>query len=313
MVTLFTDDRMLEHHPPSTHPERPERLQSITRHLARTGLASRCKAGTVREATREELLRVHDGKYLDQIEAFERKGGGPIEADTWINAGSQRAALLAAGSAVSAVGQVIKGPDRKAFCLVRPPGHHARPAHAMGFCVYGNVAVAAAAALAEFKLERVLIVDFDVHHGNGTQDIFYEDGRVGFLSIHRYPFYPGTGAVSETGTRKGLGFTRNVPIAYGTPRRDYHAAFKTALEAMADKIRPELVIISAGFDAHAEDPVGDLGLEVEDFVTLTRAVLDVAETHAAGRVVSVLEGGYNVSILAACATAHLETMLAPRN
>jgi acetoin utilization deacetylase AcuC-like enzyme len=309
MVTLFTDPRMLDHHPPSRHPERPERLQAILRHLERTGIGSRCGQGRVREATREELLHVHIASYLDQIPRFEMKGGGPIEPDTWVYPGSNLAALLAAGAAVEAVDSVVAGSDRKALCLVRPPGHHARPHDAMGFCLYDNVAVAAADAIRRLELNRVLIVDFDVHHGNGTQEIFYEDPRVGFFSIHRYPFYPGTGAADESGTGAGLGFTRNLPIAYGTSRSEYQAAFRATLDDFADKIRPELVIMSAGFDAHAEDPVGDLGLDVEDFVTLTREVVAVADTHARGRVVSVLEGGYNVPILAGCVAAHLETLL----
>lgn len=309
MVTLFTDERMLDHHPPARHPERPERLQAILRHLDRTGLRNRCETGTVREASRDELLRVHSASYLDQIARFELKGGGPIEPDTWVYPGSNEAAKLAAGAAVEAVARVLDGADSRALCLVRPPGHHARPDEAMGFCLYGNVSVAAADAIHRHGLARVLVVDFDVHHGNGTQEIFYENGRVGFLSIHRYPFYPSSGAKDETGSGKGLGFIRNVPVEFGTSRADYLAAFRSALETSAAKVRPELVLISAGFDAHAEDPVGSLGLEVEDFQTLTRAILDVAEVHAHGRVVSVLEGGYNVPILAGCVAAHLETLL----
>jgi acetoin utilization deacetylase AcuC-like enzyme len=153
-----------------------------------------------------------------------------------------------------------------------------------------------------------LIVDFDVHHGNGTQEIFYSDPRVAFLSIHRYPFYPGSGSADETGTGPGLGFTRNLPIRYGTPRPDFVAAFRAGLESMADKVRPELVLISAGFDAHADDPVGDLGLETEDYDELTRMVVDVAETHANGRIVSLLEGGYNFPILAGCVEVHLKAL-----
>ncbi|MCA1686212.1 MAG: histone deacetylase [Planctomycetia bacterium] len=312
MVTLFTDERMLDHHPPSRHPERPERLQAILRHLDRTGLRDRCRTGIVREATREELLRVHAPEYLDRVARFELKGGGPIEPDTWVFPGTGRAAGLAAGAAVEAVNAVVTGPGRRALCLVRPPGHHARPRDPMGFCLYANVAVAAADAVARLRLGRVLIVDFDVHHGNGTQEIFYEDPRVAFLSIHRWPFYPGSGSADETGSGAGLGFTKNVPIAFGTPRRDYQAAFRASLESLADKVRPDLVIVSAGFDAHAEDPVGSLGLEVEDFVELTRAVADVAETHASGRLVSVLEGGYNVPILAGCVAAHLEALMDSR-
>jgi acetoin utilization deacetylase AcuC-like enzyme len=178
----------------------------------------------------------------------------------------------------------------------------------MGFCIYANVALAAAEALARFDLGRVLIADFDVHHGNGTQEIFYDSGRVGFLSIHRYPFFPGTGARDETGTGAGLGFIRNLPLPYGTSRKNYHAAFCAGLESLADRVRPDLVLISAGFDAHAEDPVGDLGLEIEDFEILTEEIVSVAETHARGRIVSVLEGGYNVPILAGSVVAHLQAL-----
>jgi acetoin utilization deacetylase AcuC-like enzyme len=308
MVTLFVDERMLDHAPPTGHPERPERLLAIMRHLDRTGLSKTCPAGRVREATRVELVRVHSPSYLDQVSRFEVKGGGLIEADTWVFPGSSHAALLAAGAAIEAVSLVVGGNDRRAVALVRPPGHHARPEEPMGFCLYNNVAIAAADARDRLGLERILIVDFDVHHGNGTQEIFYQDPRVAFLSIHRYPFYPGTGAANETGTGHGLGLTRNIPIRYGTSRPDFIAAFRTGLESLADKVRPELVLISAGFDAHAEDPVGDLGLETEDYDELTRVIVDVADTHANGRIVSLLEGGYNVPILAGCVEVHLRAL-----
>jgi acetoin utilization deacetylase AcuC-like enzyme len=308
VVGLFTDPRMLEHHVPSRHPERPERLQAILRQLQRTGYHNSCPKGLVREATLVELARVHTAEYLREVSALEAGGGGMLDPDTWLLPGSGLAARLAAGAAIEAVSYVMTNPDRRALCLVRPPGHHARPDSGMGFCIYGNVAVAAAEALARFDLNRVLIVDFDVHHGNGTQDAFYESSRVGFLSIHRYPFYPGTGAKDETGTKDGLGATLNVPLPYGTSRSQYHAAFRAGLETLADRIRPELVLISAGFDAHAEDPVGDLGLEVDDFESLTKDVVEVAETHADGRIVSVLEGGYNVPILAGSVEVHLHAM-----
>ena len=309
MVTMFSDERMLDHHPPSRHPERPERLQAILRHLDRTGLMARLTPGKAREATRIELLRVHTINYVDQVATYEIKGGGLFEADTWIYPGSNQAALLAAGSAVEAVDTVIAGRDRMAVCLVRPPGHHARPHDAMGFCIYDNVAVAAANAVMRLGLGRVMIVDFDVHHGNGTQEVFEHDDRVAFLSIHRYPFYPGSGRADETGTGRGLGFTRNLPIAYGTAPRDYLAAFRAGVEALADKSRPDLLILSSGFDAHAEDPVGDLGLDVEHFVEITEILKQVARTHCGGRLVSVLEGGYNVPILAGCVAAHVATLL----
>jgi acetoin utilization deacetylase AcuC-like enzyme len=308
MVTLFFDPRMLEHRPSATHPERPERLSTVLRHLDRTGISRLNPVRAVRPATDEELLRVHSAQHIASVEAFAAKGGGQIEADTWVSPGSPLAARLAAGAVVEAVGSVIGGPDRRAFCAVRPPGHHARPDEPMGFCLFGSVAVAAADAVERFNLNRVLIVDWDVHHGNGTQEMFYDDPRIAFFSIHRYPFYPGSGAAEETGTARGLGFTKNVPLAFGTARNDYLAAFRSSLEAMADRVKPELVILSAGFDAHAEDPVGNLGLEVEDFEAMTSTVLQIAETHSQGRIVSVMEGGYNVPILAGCVAAHLVAM-----
>ncbi|HMB04310.1 MAG TPA: histone deacetylase [Isosphaeraceae bacterium] len=308
MVTLFTDRRMLDHVTPLRHPERPERLQAILRQLDRTGLSQVCPSGRVRKATREELSRVHDPGYLDEVAEFEARGGGPIDADTWMSDGSLSAALLAAGAAIEATSLVLESNRRRALCLVRPPGHHARRDEAMGFCLFNNVAVAAADAIAWRGLERVLIVDFDVHHGNGTQEIFYEDPHVAYLSIHRYPFYPGTGAESETGTRAGLGFTKNLPLPFGISRAGFLAAFRNGLEDFADKVRPELVFLSAGFDAHAADPIGSLGLEVEDFEALTHEIVGIAETHAGGRIVSILEGGYNVPILAGCVAAHLQCL-----
>jgi acetoin utilization deacetylase AcuC-like enzyme len=308
MVTLFSDRRMLDHVPGRGHPERPERLRDLLRHMDRTGVAAACSAGVVRPATDEELLRVHTRQHLAEIAAFDAGGGGHIEVDTWMSPGSELAARLAAGAAVEAVAGVVSGPDRRAACLVRPPGHHARPGGPMGFCLYSNVAVAAADAVDRLGLGRVLVVDWDVHHGNGTQEIFYADPRVAFLSVHRYPFYPGTGAADESGTGPAVGTKKNVPLPFGISRAHYHAAFRSALDELADRTKPELVLISAGFDAHAEDPVGSLGLEVEDFESLTRAVVNVAETHTGGRLVSVLEGGYNVPILCACVETHLRAL-----
>jgi acetoin utilization deacetylase AcuC-like enzyme len=307
-VSLFTDQRMIEHRVPARHPERPERLRAILRHLQRSGYLDTCPHGLVREAKEDELRLVHRPEYLAEVSKKEARGGGTLDPDTWVFHGSNRAARLAVGAGIEAAAYVMGGKDRRALCLVRPPGHHARPAAGMGFCIYANIALCAAQALDHFELSHVLIADFDVHHGNGTQEIFYASPRVGFLSIHRYPFYPGTGARDETGTGEGLGHTLNIPLPYGTARAEYHAAFRKGLEKLAERIRPQLVLISAGFDAHAEDPIGDLGLEVEDFETLTREIVAVADVHAHGRVVSMLEGGYNVPILAGCVAAHLASL-----
>jgi acetoin utilization deacetylase AcuC-like enzyme len=304
-VGLFTDRRMLDHRVPARHPERPERLQAILRHLERTGYLAPGHEGAVRAATIEQLARVHSADYLHRVREIESEGGGMVDPDTWVSPGTELAAQLAVGAGIDAVSFVLGAPERRALCLVRPPGHHALPASGMGFCIYANIALAAAEALNQHQVNRVLIADFDVHHGNGTQEIYYESDRVGFLSIHRYPFYPGTGSRDETGTGRGLGNTLNIPLPYGTATSEYHAAFRSGLEKLADRLRPELILISAGFDAHAEDPVGDLGLQIEDFEILTREIVAVAEAHADGRIVSMLEGGYNVPILAGAVAAHL--------
>jgi acetoin utilization deacetylase AcuC-like enzyme len=204
---------------------------------------------------------------------------------------------------------VLAGEAKNALCLVRPPGHHALAERAMGFCLFNHIAVAALVALEEHGLDRVLIVDWDVHHGNGTQDTFYADGRVGYFSIHRWPFYPGTGSADETGTGDGLGTTRNVPVLAGTARAAYIERFRRELEGFAAHIRPQLVLVSAGFDAHHEDPLGSFVLETEDFAVLTKIVLGLTATYAGGRVVSILEGGYNPPVLAESVATHLGELL----
>jgi acetoin utilization deacetylase AcuC-like enzyme len=308
MTLLYYDPRFLDHRT-GDHPERPERLIQVARHLERTGLDQRCRRPTWDIVSTERLARVHSVKYAADLLIFEHSGGGRAEADTVVHEGSVEVARLAAGAVCDAVVRVVRGEDTTALCLVRPPGHHAQRDAAMGFCLFNNVAIGARLATQELGLERVMIVDWDVHHGNGTQDAFYADPQVSFLSIHRWPFYPGTGDEDETGTGAGLGTTLNLPTRFGTPRGEYHASFRGALEKLADKTKPQLVLVSAGFDSHRDDPVGSLGLETEDFVELTRAVLEVASTHAAGRVVSVLEGGYNPSILAGCVEVHLRELL----
>jgi acetoin utilization deacetylase AcuC-like enzyme len=236
-------------------------------------------------------------------------GGGQPDSDTVVSLQSYDVALLAAGAACDAVDRVIAGESKTALCVVRPPGHHALADRAMGFCLFNNIAIAACVARDEYQLDRVLIVDWDVHHGNGTQDAFYSDGRVGFLSSHRWPFYPGTGDVDETGTGDGLGATCNLPIAFGTPRDIYLDRFTAALDDFAARIRPQIVLVSAGFDSHRTDPVGSLGLETEDFAKLTAIVKAVAGVHAIGRIVSILEGGYNPPVLAECVETHLRGLM----
>ena len=314
MTLLYTDPLFLKHETGPRHPETPARLRAVTATLEKAGLIKKCAAGTYKPLTEEVVGKLHDPKVVVAVKQLAAHGGGRINPDTVVSPDSYKVALAAAGASVAAVDAVLKGDDRTALCLIRPPGHHATPTRAMGFCLFNNVALAAAHAKRQHKLTRVLIIDWDVHHGNGTQDIFYEDPEVLFYSIHRYGqgFYPGTGAAEETGKGKGLGHTLNVPVKFGTPRKEYHDLFTKALEKAAEKIKPELVLLSAGFDAHHKDPIGSLGLETEDFTTLTRRVLEVAKAHAGGRLVSCLEGGYNVETLGELVQVHLEELLAFR-
>jgi acetoin utilization deacetylase AcuC-like enzyme len=308
MTLLYYDPRFLDHDT-GQHPEQPERLRQIIARLDRTGLAAQCVRPQWQPASRERLQLVHEAAHIDRVAALASRGGGRLDPDTVVSPASSEVAQLAAGAACDAVDRVLDGEAKTALGIVRPPGHHALSERAMGFCLFNNIAVAAAVALEEHKLDRVLVVDWDVHHGNGTQDMFYADGRVGFFSIHRWPFYPGTGAADETGTADGLGATRNLPVTFGTPRAMYLEQFRRELENLAARIRPQLVLISAGFDSHRADPIGSLGLEVEDFTELTRIVVDIAAVHSAGRIVSLLEGGYNPPILAECVETHLRGLL----
>jgi acetoin utilization deacetylase AcuC-like enzyme len=314
-MTLLYTDALFLHHETGPHPETPDRLRAITARLEKTDLPSRCRPGSYHPLTAETVAQIHSQRMVDSAEGRSVSGGGHLDPDTVVSTESYAVALAAAGACVSGVEAVLHGDDRNALCLVRPPGHHATPTRSMGFCVFNNIALAAHHALSVHSLDRVLIVDWDVHHGNGTQDIFYADPRVLFFSIHRFGmgFYPGTGDADETGEGAGLGHTLNVPIRRGTSRQDYRGAYRNALEKAADAIKPQLVLVSAGFDAHALDPIGSLGLEVEDFVWLTQRVLDVAKTHCGGRLVSCLEGGYNLSVLAESVQAHLEELLAAKS
>lgn len=310
-MTLLYDDPLFLTHDTGRHPEQPLRLKAVSERLEQTGLAARCQRPAWPQVSLERLSRVHGADYARSVAEFARQGGGQIEADTVVSSASYDVALWAAGAVCDAVERVVRGEDLRALCLVRPPGHHALTTSAMGFCLFNNVAVGARLATAELGLGRLLIVDWDVHHGNGTQDAFWRDEQVGFFSVHRWPFYPGTGRASETGSGPGLGATMNLPIEFGTPRPVYLDRFRGALEDFASRVRPELVIVSAGFDAHREDPVGSLGLESEDFETLTAAVVDVARAFAGGKVVSVLEGGYHPARLAEAVEIHLTELLRP--
>ncbi len=309
MPVLYSSPKFGDHQT-GQHPESPRRNQALQEMLTATGLAEKFTPGTLEPCSMEILTRIHPETYVERIREYARAGGGRIEADTVVSLRSYDVALLAAGVAARAVDDVILRDERVSVGLIRPPGHHALVKAPMGFCLFNNVSVAARHAIAAHRLERVLIVDWDVHHGNGTQDIFYSDSQVHFFSAHRHPFYPGTGAADETGTGDGLGATWNLPLPFDVGREGYRDAFRKLLERAAAKCRPQLILISAGFDAHRDDPIGSLGLETEDFGWLTDAVCEVARRECAGRVVSLLEGGYNLVALADSVQLHLERLLA---
>ncbi|NQT36264.1 MAG: histone deacetylase [Planctomycetes bacterium] len=308
-MTLLYSRPCFLNHETGPHPESADRIRQIPGRLEQAGLMEKCTRPKWEIATPKRMRPIHTTGYASQVWALAKSGGGFLDGDTIVSPASYEVALQAVGAVCDATERIVRGEDTRALCLVRPPGHHALVNQGMGFCLFNNVAVGAKVAVEELHLDHVLIVDWDVHHGNGTQAAFWTNARVGFLSIHRWPFYPGTGGKDETGEGPAAGTTLNVPVPMGISRKEYHDAFRGALEKMAARMRPQMIFISAGFDSHRLDPVGSLGLETEDFATLTRAVLDVAAVHAEGRVASVLEGGYNPDIMADCVETHLGELI----
>jgi len=303
-VLVGTHERYLDHLAGAHHPEAPERLAAV---LAGVGRAEReadveLVAFTPRPATSAELAAVHPEPYLQRLEAFCRAGGGAIDADTSAVPASWDAAVLAAGAGPDAVERLTAGEADAAFLAVRPPGHHATPEVPMGFCLLNNIAVTAMALAG--RGERVLIVDWDAHHGNGTQDAFYADWRVAFVSMHQWPLYPGTGAAGETGRDAGAGLTVNLPFPARAPGDVYRAALAGVVDRLADSFGPTWVLLSAGFDSHRADPLASLGLSAGDYADLTRRVVELVPP---GRRIAFLEGGYDLDALelstAACVAA----------
>lgn len=294
-VLLLADPAMQDHDPGPYHPERPERLRAILAALEHSP-SPHTVLRSPQPVSREVLERAHEPRYLDQLEAL-RGQRAELDPDTRTSSGSLIAAELAAGAAVQAVEAVLAGEVRRAFALVRPPGHHAESNRARGFCLLNNVAVAVAHARALWGLQRVLVVDWDVHHGNGTQQAFFSDPGVLYFSTHRYPFYPGTGSWNETGAGDGEGFTVNVPLPPGLNDSDHVLVYESLLPAIADAYAPQLVVVSAGFDSHARDPLGGMRMTEQGFATLCALVRDIADKYAGGKLVLVLEGGYDLRAL----------------
>jgi acetoin utilization deacetylase AcuC-like enzyme len=293
------------------HPEQPERYDAVMQGLDRAGLTSRLSSVAARAATDDELLLCHTPQYLEIVrEDFASGMAHLTTGDTDITPNSMEVALHAVGGVLNAVDAVMTGAAGNAFCAVRPPGHHATAHRGMGFCLFNNVAIAARHAQKKHGVERVLILDWDVHHGNGTQDIFYGDRSVFFFSSHQWPLYPGTGRADETGESAGRGTTMNFPLPAGSGRAEVLGAVRESLVPAMEEFRPDLVLISAGFDSRIGDLLGRFTLTDEDFTDLTRTAMEIADRHAGGRVVSLLEGGYALPGLASAAAAHVETLAA---
>ena len=302
-TAYLTHPACLKHEMGADHPESPARIQAIEDQLIASGLMPYLAHYDAPEATLEQLLRVHDEAYVESVFASSPKSGLVyLDGDTGMNPHTLSAALHAAGAAVHAVDLVMEGRVENAFCNIRPPGHHAGKAAAAGFCLFNNVAIAAAHALAIHGLQRVAIADFDVHHGNGTEDIFHDDDRVMLCSTFRHPYYP------YQGTKSGNDHMINVPLAAGATGEEFRSAVTAHWLLALARFQPQLLLISAGFDAHVEDDMGGLALREADYIWVTERIKQVAEKFADKRIVSVLEGGYALSALGRCATAHIKVL-----
>ena len=297
---FITDDLFLEHRPPAGHPERPERLEGLVMHLRESELWRQARHISARPAEIEDLLRVHSEAQIRAVERVCAGGGGLLdEGDTFASERSFDAALLAAGAVVTGIEAVAENKCYSVFCAVRPPGHHAERDRPMGFCLFNNVAIGARYARDRIGYDRVAILDWDVHHGNGTQHAFEEDPTVLFISLHQFPFYPGTGARSERGRGRGEGSTVNIPLAAGSGEQEYLNAFETEVLPTLREFSPGLLLISAGFDAHRDDPLAGMMLEESSYGRFTSRLSGIAP------MVSVLEGGYSIPAVARSVEAHL--------
>lgn len=310
-VGLVYDPVYLEHDT-GDHVENVQRLTATMCFLEENHLKDKLVLLPPRPATVDELSKVHAPEYIAHMQNQAETGGGWLDADTVISPGSYNAAIYAAGGVLTAVDMVMTRRVNTAFALVRPPGHHATCWQAMGFCLFNNIAIAAKYALANFNIERILIVDFDVHHGNGTQDTFYADPHVLYFSTHEYPFYPGTGSIDETGARGGEGFTINVPLIAGWGDYEYQAVFEDILAPAAKRFQPQLILVSAGYDAHWADNIALMQVSVSGFIRMVEVTKTLADMLCQGRLAFALEGGYHLEALSSSVAATINVLLGNR-
>ena len=309
MTTGYLYSPLFLEHSEEDHPESPERLAAILRALEESGILPRLVEIEPTPATTAQILAVHTPEHLARIQRVVDFGGGHLDPDTYANVFSLDAARLAAGAAICAVDAVLDRRVDNAFGLVRPPGHHATRNEAMGFCLLNNIAIGAQHALDAHHLERILIVDYDVHHGNGTQDIFYREPRVLFFTTHLYPFYPGTGNWNEIGSGEGMGHTVNVPLSAGVGDRGYQQIFDELLFPLAERFHPQLVLASVGFDAHWRDPLAMASVSIAGYVSLARTLMELASELCEGKLVMMLEGGYDLEVLSQGVAATFRVLL----
>ena len=309
MTVVIYDDIYLKHDTGPNHPENSARIINTIKHLRSANCWQKLDIKKPRAAIVTEVSAIHSTSQIEQVAEIARSGGEYLDPDTYVSSDSYEAALNAAGALLTAIDLIMDKKADNAFCLVRPPGHHATPEKGMGFCLFNNVAIAAKYIQSKYSLDRIVIIDWDVHHGNGTQDAFYDDPSVMYFSMHRYPFYPGTGAEEETGKDSGSGFTINIPLSYNTEPQEYLKFFEEILEKRIKPFKPQFILISSGFDAYRLDPISGLSLEASDYNKLTKLTQNVAKYCCDGRIVSCLEGGYHLLDLPKCIEEHLNGLM----
>lgn len=299
-----------KHNPGGWHPESPDRLPAIIDAIKKANLWDKLVHLNPNPATAEQIQYVHEAGYLEYLQKLCAEGGGSMDPDTAVSPESYDVALLAVGGVIKAIDAVMAGEVQNAFAAVRPPGHHAFPKRGKGFCLFNNVAIGARYLQKEHDLDKVLIIDWDIHHGDGTNHFFYGDPSVFYFSIHEYPFYPGTGAGYENGKGEGVGYTLNVPVPFGTGMEEYIDVFEKKLKPVALKFKPDFILISAGFDAHKDDPLSGIQLTSSSYSQFTDIIREIANQTCDGRIVSLLEGGYDLNALSESVVEHLNSLIA---